>query len=118
MAQHMKAAQQGKQTQVASPVTTPTTTTNGTAAMNIPVKNGGGGGGQNGGVGGGVIISPRYKEFKTYSSTFDGLQALEQSQTSCGQGSSNNNTTNTEEQQHMVRGTSGTQGTGRRRRGC
>lgn len=69
-----------------SPATTPTTTT--TAAIPIPSKaaqNGGSGAGNNNGSSscsssGGVIISPRYKEFKTYSSTFDGLQALEQSQ--------------------------------------
>lgn len=59
-----------------SPATTPTSNAT-TAAMPIPVKNGAAAG-NNGG--GGVIISPRYKEFKTYSSTFDGLQALEQSQ--------------------------------------
>lgn len=65
-----------------SPVTTPTTaggTTIGGSAtgINIPAK-------ANGNNGTGIIISPRYKEFKTYSSTFDALQALEQSQQSNG----------------------------------
>lgn len=78
-----------------SPVTTPTTTAtasatatmtsgsggstsanskgNGSATIPIPAKS-------SSGSNGNVIISPRYREFKTYSSTFDALQALEQSQ--------------------------------------
>lgn len=50
--------------------------------MPINVKSNGPQNGNNGGV----IISPRYKEFKTYSSTFDGLQALEQSQAAAAAG--------------------------------
>lgn len=106
--QHAIAHLLGKQPQSNSPATTPTGNghTATTAAMPIPVKNGGtaaAGTGNNGGV----IISPRYKEFKTYSSTFDGLQALEQSQPSANGGAATNgihsDARDVEEPQHMVR---------------
>lgn len=66
-----------------SPATTPTgPVLPASASMPINVKSNGPQNGNNGGV----IISPRYKEFKTYSSTFDGLQALEQSQAAAAGG--------------------------------
>lgn len=75
----------GKQStnSVISPATTPTgPVLPASASMPINVKSNGPQNGNNGGV----IISPRYKEFKTYSSTFDGLQALEQSQAAAAAG--------------------------------
>lgn len=109
-----------------SPATTPT----GTASLPINMKSNGS---QNGNNGGGVIISPRYKEFKTYSSTFDGLQALEQGQTGIVEASNlagaipsgglitnGSNlvgpitTRDVEEQQHAVRSLSGIGGPGKR----
>ncbi|XP_058456016.1 rho GTPase-activating protein gacU isoform X2 [Malaya genurostris] len=36
------------------------------------------------------VVSSRYTEFKTYSSTFDGLQALENSNSSCNNNNNNN----------------------------